>query len=173
MTGLTPSSKTLAEDLRAVTTALPRAHPIRVKCGELATLSEEIAATRAELTVASSRLAALSPRGGTRLAHAVWDGMHGLVAAEGAAPPSPHPPSATVKRPQLPRLRTPQSPARSGGAWAQAQSSGLTSPTREKAAVQWEEYVKSFEKQQKDALLSAQRAAEDAAAESEAEDDER
>jgi hypothetical protein len=121
---------------------MPRGHPLRAQFGELAKLYEEVAATRAELAIASSRLGKLSPKHAPRV-------------------PSPSRPatSPAAARPRSAR-RPAQPPSR------ERIGTGGT-PLSDQAASRWSEYVKQFERKQEEALAAAQRAAAEAAAQSE------
>jgi hypothetical protein len=141
---------------------MPRGHPLRARFGELATLYEEVAATRAELCIASSRLGKLSPKPAR--------------AASPARPrTSPDAPGASPAA-RRPRTAAPSPAARSSGPRAggppvqQPRGTVVADPVSEQAASRWADFVKHFECQQEATQRAAQRAAAQAAAESEEEE---
>ena len=133
---------------------MPRGHPLRQRFGELAALYEEVAATRAELSVASSRLAQLSPK-----------------SPRAASPSRPAP--SLARRPGTagaasPSLRSPGGPRR-GGPPPRGGASPAAVPLHDQGVARWEEYLREFERKREVGLLAAERAAAEAAAESEEE----
>jgi hypothetical protein len=128
---------------------MSRGHPLRARFGELAAVYEEVAATRAELAVASSRLGKLSPKQPAR-----------------AASPGARPSTSPARKPRV-ALLSPAARAR-GGPPPRGSGAG-EGALREQAASRWAQFVEEFERKQEGELLAAQRAAAEAAAESEEE----
>ena len=61
-TGTSPNSRYLSESLARLATSLPEGHPMVLKCEALAGVVEEMAATRTELSTASTRMNTLRSR---------------------------------------------------------------------------------------------------------------